>query len=419
MRIEKYGQGNCGLLNEADRSMYEKDTASHSLIRKEDTELNYNLCSHPAYNRNTIAQINKRIRGVKTLRHDANTWFGVIISQPKDFQGTSEEFFKSAYKCMKAYFGLQEEDIVSAYVHMDETTPHMHFYAIPHVYPNEKLAQKIYEKMQTETDAKKILKYERDGVLAKKETVSWERFMPKAKYQCCHRDIQTMMEQDLGKEVHLLNGKTLGYDVQKISKELKQELIDTNKALYKARNDLINAKKELNGLIVSGKQRLAKLNQYKSDAEKALQEVEEDLDELLETLGVKPEKQPELQDAIILLQKTILVRRGEFEQLDEDIKMKKEDISALQTQINNNQKRLDEMNQKFDIVKTEINRFVADKTLTLDEFLDSIKGADMGLYLQLENLKEGLEPLSRDNFKKYIEKKLEINLEEDDYDMER
>ena len=57
----------------------------------------------------------------------------VISSDQEFFKNLSEErqreYFKISYDYLKDYFG--EKNVVSAKVHLDETTPHMHFTAIP------------------------------------------------------------------------------------------------------------------------------------------------------------------------------------------------------------------------------------------------------------------------------------------------
>ena len=341
MNIQKYGQGNCGLLQEADRSMYEEvDTASHSLIDKSKTELNYNLCPHQPYTRKEIAEINKRIRDVKTLRKDANTWFGCVITIPKDYEGSYEDFFQAAYICLKKEFGLTDDDVISSYVHLDETTPHMHFYAIPHVYPNEKLAQKIYGKMQNETDAKKILKYEKEGLLAMKESVSWERFMPFAKYKTFHQDMEKLMADELGKEVHLLNGKTLGIDLQKLPNNIKKQVMELfrekeklSEELANTKQDLVSARDELAMFIDKGKQQIDALNRQIEVLKKGRDRFSDELDSLLQTMEYEPSQIPNIMDRAKTLQQTLKYQGKQYTNLQERIQEKQEDISALQKQI--------------------------------------------------------------------------------------
>lgn len=192
MNTQKYGIGNCGLLWEVDRSMYKnKDTASKSLIDHSKSHLNYNLCPHKQYTKDEILKKQEDIRG-KKIRKDGVFFGSTILTLPKDFQGDGKAFFESAYKNLKKLYGLKDEDVVSAYVHLDETSPHMHFYFIP-------------------------IKHEQE-----KDVVSWDKVFPRKMYQAQHKLLKKEMEKDLGLECNLLNGETLGINLTEMNKEDKK-----------------------------------------------------------------------------------------------------------------------------------------------------------------------------------------------------
>ena len=58
---------------------------------------------------------------------------GIITASPEFFEGKSEEecrrFFEDAYEFVKAEMGA--ENMIHFTVHMDETTPHAHWGAVP------------------------------------------------------------------------------------------------------------------------------------------------------------------------------------------------------------------------------------------------------------------------------------------------
>ena len=67
-------------------------------------------------------------------RKDLIVMADLIISQPVDLpEEYREPFFQESYYfCVARYGGiLGEESVISAYVHMDESTPHMHFAFLP------------------------------------------------------------------------------------------------------------------------------------------------------------------------------------------------------------------------------------------------------------------------------------------------
>lgn len=224
MHTEKFKVGKCGLLKEADRSMYkDKDTVSKSLINHEKSSLNYNLCTHAQYDQRSIRARIEAVTG-KKMRKDAVAFGGTIITLPQElqkaFRGLSDNdrqrktflFFQAAYEGLKELYGLKEEDVVSSYVHLDETTPHMHFYFLPHKY-------EVHKDLETEKET--VTEY-----------MAWDRVIPRSMYQQQHRKLEKLLRQDdtlrrngIAEYVHLLNGQTLQYNPQKLAKKAKKVLL--------------------------------------------------------------------------------------------------------------------------------------------------------------------------------------------------
>lgn len=92
------------------------------------------------------AKVNARIKSVlgeKKIRKDAVKMVSVLVSSDQAFfenKSLSEiqQFFRTAATYLANKFG--KENVISATVHMDETTPHMHFTFVPII--NEKLCAK-------------------------------------------------------------------------------------------------------------------------------------------------------------------------------------------------------------------------------------------------------------------------------------
>lgn len=188
-----------GILNESNRKMYKKDTASHSLIDKNKSSQNYNMSMND-YKQTEVYNIISKILKRKP-RKDAVVG-GTIITLPKDYEGDTYDFFQVAYEGLKSIYKIQEDDVISSYVHLDETTPHMHFYFIPHQRQEEK------------------------------ESCSWDKTMPRSMYQKQHRKLEEYFRQN-GREAHLLNGKTLGINLQQLSADEKKEMLKL-KAQYES-----------------------------------------------------------------------------------------------------------------------------------------------------------------------------------------
>lgn len=102
------------------------------------THLNYNLA--PEHDGGQIAFMQKRLSEVKLQkRADVNVLCDWVVTLPVDekFKRFNPEiqrietikFFRATYDFLERRYG--RENVVSAYVHMDEKTPHLHFAFIP------------------------------------------------------------------------------------------------------------------------------------------------------------------------------------------------------------------------------------------------------------------------------------------------
>ncbi len=86
---------------------------------------------------------------VKAVRKDAVHMCGIIISSDKAFfdhlnADETRRFFEEAAKYLTDFVG--KENVISAMVHMDEKTPHMHFLHVPVTKDGRLCAKDIYTK---------------------------------------------------------------------------------------------------------------------------------------------------------------------------------------------------------------------------------------------------------------------------------
>lgn len=140
------------------------------------THLNYNL----APDHDQIEFIQKRTGEVKCLkRENVNVMCSWVVTVPKDLPSDRhKDFFRNTYEFLAKKYG--EENVISAYVHMDEVTPHMHFAFVPVV-----------------TDKKK-------GILK----VSAKEAVQRADLEHFHTDLQQYLENTMKCPVNVLNGAT-------------------------------------------------------------------------------------------------------------------------------------------------------------------------------------------------------------------
>lgn len=112
-------------------------------IDPEKTKLNYNLVENILGT--MLQRCNKRIEesGCKTRITKASVFVvEVVISASPEWFATADEkkrklYFKKALKYFQEKYG--KENIVSAVVHLDETTPHMHIDIVPLVKDRDKI----------------------------------------------------------------------------------------------------------------------------------------------------------------------------------------------------------------------------------------------------------------------------------------
>ena len=121
---------------------------SNENIDKEKSYLNYSLKS-PQYSYekefDRIKEKNNLKGQIKTVSNIACEY--IITSDHDYFEGIGEEetkrFFETAYKFVSEYKDLGEQYIMSAKVHMDEQTPHMHLVFLPVVHTTDKKGNSI------------------------------------------------------------------------------------------------------------------------------------------------------------------------------------------------------------------------------------------------------------------------------------
>lgn len=198
------------------------------------SHLNYNLS--PEREQEQLAFINERISEVKChKRDDVNIMCSWIVTAPKELREDEyERFFKESYDFLcKKY---DEKNVVSAWVHMDETTPHLHFAFVPVVKDRKKGHEKV----------------------SAKEALGWSE---KGLYKF-HGELDTHMTAVFGREIGILNeatkegNKSIDELKRGTAQAEKEQLIENVSELHKLElelqkgNKLLEIKSErLNGQI--------------------------------------------------------------------------------------------------------------------------------------------------------------------------
>ena len=121
---------------------------SNKNIDKEKSNLNYSLKSPQFTYEKEFERIRKEYNLKGQIKTVSNIVCEYIITSDKTFFETIGEdearrYFETAYKFVCQYKDLGEQYILSAKVHMDEETPHMHLVFIPVVHTTDKKGNHI------------------------------------------------------------------------------------------------------------------------------------------------------------------------------------------------------------------------------------------------------------------------------------
>ena len=146
IRNVKYKSANLGLAyrhNERKNSHY-----SNKNIDKSRTHLNNHLKEPMQSYEKEFERIRKEYNLKGQIKDVSNIACEYIITSGKEFfeqigEEETKRYFKTAYDFVCEYKDLGEQNILSAVVHMDEETPHMHLVFIPVVHTLNKQGKEI------------------------------------------------------------------------------------------------------------------------------------------------------------------------------------------------------------------------------------------------------------------------------------
>jgi predicted nucleic acid-binding Zn-ribbon protein len=222
---QKYTRGAVGHM----LGHYDRSKAVPELKASVNTVLNYNL----AYNdqpKNQLDFLHQRLSEIKVHnRKDVNVMVDWVVTIPQSLndKGLENErrFFEEAHKFLNNRYG--KENVISAYVHMDETTPHMHYAFVPVV---EDIKNGGYK-------------------LSAKEAVTREDL------RTFHKDLSDHMERVFGRDIGILNEATKegNKSIEELKRGTAQE--ELQKATLKTQEMLSNARKLEKAMEVARKQK--------------------------------------------------------------------------------------------------------------------------------------------------------------------
>lgn len=144
--VAKYTAAAVGhMTNHYGRSSDDGVKRSNENIDPKRTHLNYNLA--PDREGGQVVFLQRRLSQVRVQkRADVNVLCDWVVTLPQGNYTPDQEraFFQRSYDFLSAQYG--ESNVVSAYVHMDETQPHLHFAFIPVVPDRRRGGEKVSAK---------------------------------------------------------------------------------------------------------------------------------------------------------------------------------------------------------------------------------------------------------------------------------
>ena len=128
----------------------ERKTKNHinKNIDSSKTELNYYLKKNELSYIKEFDKIKEKYDLKGQIRSNSNIMCEMVFTSDQKFfdkigYEESKRYFEESYKFICEYKNLGEQNIISAVVHMDEDTPHMHLLFIPVIHTTDKQGNKI------------------------------------------------------------------------------------------------------------------------------------------------------------------------------------------------------------------------------------------------------------------------------------
>lgn len=388
--VSKYTKGNMqGLSIHLDRK-----TANHSNkdIDNARAHLNYDLRGEEG---DTLKRLNARLSDVHCLnRKDVKVCAEWLVTLPEGLKTASTDnqrlFFETSYQFLCARYG-GEKNVVSANVHNDETTPHLHFAFVPVVYDQKNAREKVSAK----------------EVLTRKEL------------QAFHQAFDAYLREQIPHiyQGGVLNGKTVG--IENVH-ALKQATTEVNERLVALKQQLDTIKRYQDPLNVVTKLEAHVTVKSKGffGSEKVMQLPEKEYEQLVQlakstvNLNVTTDK---LQANNAQLQTTIEKIRGQRDVFQANYEATLRKSEALQQKIIVYESMLKDDGRNLTISQDErIGRIVLHH-LENGREPKNLKDNEKWLAILEKNQQQGLIPSHRLNkylevFKAKVRKAVEVSM---------
>ena len=332
------------------------------------THLNYNL----APEHDQIEFIQQRTSEVKCQkRADVNVMCDWVVTAPEGLdRGHLKDFFKASYDFFEKRYG--RENVISAYVHMDETTPHMHFAFIPVVFDKKKEIYKVSAKqLLTKTELKRM---HPDLTRHLKEEYSW------------------------GSNLKILNGATINGNRTVAEMNCEKEIEFFNQKRAKANRDYIEKK--------------AKLREEIEHENNALDFLKRSRDRIEKNRKILLEEKKGLEEQKISLKKDIKTLQEEFDNLEQsELPQARQELIELKISGQKAQEENTKLKEENDCLKDD-NKALQHEQGALEQDIKDLQNRKADLQNDVQKWQNALDLLkgtvskilnsASENFKKII-----------------
>lgn len=266
-------------------------------IDYERTHLNYNLAANDQP-KDQQQFVKERMEELKCLnRKDVNVMMSWLVTLPKEMNekpmSEQRKFFEKSYEFLKERYGA--DNVVSAYVHMDESQPHMHFAYTPVCWDG---------------------KAERYRFNAKKVG-------SRKDLQTFHKDFDEEMTKQMGYITGVRNGATeINQSIHEL-KAMQKKMVEIDNELDKIRSEMPQKgvlgynKKQVDSLVREN-ELLRKQRLLSSESQKALETANHGLQNQIKNLksSSSVKKRKELVVQVKDLQVQVIELRKQNEKLE-------------------------------------------------------------------------------------------------------
>lgn len=212
-----------------------------NFVDQERSQWNFNVCPHEPFD--VPEYVSTRLQ--KKPRKDAVLMFDTVITLPQNFSGNTRQFFEVSYKGLKKIYNLSDNEVVSAIVHLDETTPHMHFCAVPITQDNRLCYKDVVPREIYQSQHKELQRYlTENGIECKIMKTSEELEKAKKEGYKPTRSLEELKAETIKARSEAQISRLRASEYESEVKHLKSEIeglkakIEHNKGVYERNKQL-------------------------------------------------------------------------------------------------------------------------------------------------------------------------------------